>query len=198
VTHAYDSKLRRELAEQTRERILEAFADELAEAGEAFSIPRVAKRAGVATRTVYHHFPNREIQIEELAKWIEKRVGGETELPRSIDDLERYTRNRVERFFAHEHLFRAQLTTGIASTVRARRRREREAAFEACIAKAGLRGEQAKVTGALIKHLVSAKFGVPLADDYGLSPEQMVAVQSWVVGVVAAAIERGELPTPEE
>ncbi len=73
MTRVYRSELRTEQAERTRERILEALVEQLGEGNEDFSIPRVAERAGVSVRTVYHHFPNRDAQIEAVARWLDGR-----------------------------------------------------------------------------------------------------------------------------
>jgi AcrR family transcriptional regulator len=193
TTRAYDSPLRAEQAVRTRERILEAFAEQMAEAGDEFSIPRVAKRAGVSLRTVYHHFPNREAQVEALAEWIERTTGTD-EGPRDVADLPAYAERRYAKFFEHEQLMRAQLAAGIATRVRAHRKRRREAAIDECVRSTGVSREEAAVAAALIKHLISADAGVPLMDRYGLSGEQATVVARWAVELVVQALKRGKGP----
>src|SRR5260370_5138546 len=57
------------------ELILAAFAAELARRDWAdFSIPDVARAAGVSVRTVYHHFPNRDAQLEAVARWLDDQI----------------------------------------------------------------------------------------------------------------------------
>jgi AcrR family transcriptional regulator len=194
TTRAYESPLRAEQTERTREAILAAFAEQLAEAREEFSIPRVAKRAGVSTRTVYHHFPNREAQVEALAAWIEQRLGA-SEGPRDLHDLSAYQARMCQRFIGNEALVRAQLAAGIATRVRARRRRTREQQIEDCVAPYVPEVSEAKAVAGLIKYVISAQGGVVLMDQYGVAPEDVYRVFPWAVRVLAEAIERGDLPS---
>src|SRR5688572_9549807 len=63
----YESPTRREHAELTRQRIIEALMDLLVEERPStISIPAVAKRAGVSVRTVYHHFPTKEALFDAM------------------------------------------------------------------------------------------------------------------------------------
>ncbi len=193
TTRTYESPLRAEQAVRTRERILEAFAEQLNEATEDFSIPRVAKRAGVSPRTVYHHFPNREAQIEALAVWIERTIGPDDE-PRDFADLPDYAARRYAKFLLHEKLMRAQLAAGIASRVRARRRKRREAIIDQCVKGTGASADDALAASALVKLLISADVGVPLMDRYGLSGEQSARVARWAVELIVDALKRGKGP----
>src|SRR5215216_737500 len=57
ATRTYNSPLRAEQMEQTRERILEAAAEQLLEEGlEELSLPRAAQRARVSVPTIYRDF----------------------------------------------------------------------------------------------------------------------------------------------
>ncbi len=194
TVRAYVSPLRAAQTEQTRDAILEALAEQMAEAREEFSIPRVAKRAGVSTRTVYHHFPNREAQVEALAAWIERRLGP-AEPPQGLRDLPDFQERMCRRFQANEALVRAQLAAGIASSVRARRRKAREAAIDGCVTGAGVTGADAKLLGAFLKNLIGAQSGIALLDRYGLSMEETIRVMRWAVRVVTEAIAKGDLPS---
>src|SRR5436305_1111692 len=64
---SYDNTLRREQAEGTRGRILEAVRDLLVESPSLFSIPAIAARAGVSEPTIYRHFANRGALLDALA-----------------------------------------------------------------------------------------------------------------------------------
>ena len=73
---SYQSGLREKQRVQTRNAIVDAFCAMLTEKGpEACTIPEIAKRAGVALRTVYHHFPTREDLLEGLAQAVRERHG---------------------------------------------------------------------------------------------------------------------------
>lgn len=193
TTRVYESPLRAEQAERTREAILAAFAEQMAEAREEFSIPRVAKRAGVSTRTVYHHFPNREAQVEALAAWIEQRLGP-AEGPKDLQDLPDFQARMVRRFIDNQALVRAQLAAGIASRVRAKRRRTREKQIDACVEPHVPDPQEARVVSALLKELISAQLGLAIIDRHGIDPESTSLAFQWVVRVLTEAIARGDLP----
>ncbi len=193
TTRAYESPLRAEQAERTREAILEAFAEQLAEARDEFSIPRVAKRAGVSTRTVYHHFPNREAQIEALGSWIERRLGA-AEGPSDLRDLTQYMARMYARMKDNEALVRAQLAAGIASSVRARRRRARDAQVDQAVAPYVPHEREARAVSALMKHIIGGHSAVAILDQYGVSMQDAGQLFVWAVRVLSTAIERGDLP----
>lgn len=68
----YSSPVRDEAKEATRARIVDALQRVVLEEGvHAFSVATVAKRAGIAHRTVYRHFPSREDLLEALSDVIE-------------------------------------------------------------------------------------------------------------------------------
>jgi AcrR family transcriptional regulator len=190
---SYDSSLRGEQAGQTRERILAAFAEQLAEARDDFSIPKVAARAGVSLRTVYHHFPNRDSQVRALAEWLERRIGVVDE-PRSAGELPAYAARMYERFADHESLIRAQLTPGIAEHVRARRRSGRVAAIERCVRDTNVGPDDVKLASALLKHVISADAGVALMDRYGLTIAEATGVARWLVGLIVGALRHKSGP----
>lgn len=65
----YRSQRRREQAEQTRERVLDAAAELFDERGyEGASIAAIAEGAGVAEETVYAHFRNKRTLLGELVR----------------------------------------------------------------------------------------------------------------------------------
>src|SRR5581483_8306948 len=69
VKRPYRSVRRREQAEQTRTRVLDAAADVFRERGyERTTIAAVASRAGVADETVYTHFGNKRTLLGELVQ----------------------------------------------------------------------------------------------------------------------------------
>jgi AcrR family transcriptional regulator len=189
VTRAYRSPVRQEQMELTRERILAAFVEELAEAGDDFPIRRVAARAGVSVRTVYQHFPNREAQIDAVAAWIDAQAGPDR-LPGSAAELPAYARERYDNFFANERILRAQLAAGVASQVRRRRRRKREAAIDASVAATGVPAEVARRAAAMVKALIGAPFALQMMDEYGLDREETMRAGEWTVRLIVEALRR--------
>ncbi|MBT9549019.1 MAG: TetR/AcrR family transcriptional regulator [Candidatus Sericytochromatia bacterium] len=195
---AYDSPLRAEQAEMTREKILEALCEQLNEAREDFSISRVAKRAGVSVRTVYHYFPNREAQIEALATWIDTRFTppNHLELPTRIEDLPAYTVARSEYLTeAHIDLMRITASPGLAQKIRAIRRRNRDKIIEECVAKEDVPADAVAILAGLFKYIIGVHMLVRVHDTTKLNLEQSIRGCQWLVEIIVKAIQDGDYPT---
>jgi AcrR family transcriptional regulator len=89
-----------------------------------FSVPKVAERAGVATRTVYRYFPTRDALLDAVDEWLRKRAP-EPPPPTGIDDLTRYVRDLYAYFDSHPQFVDLQALTGLGQEVQQRRRRRR-------------------------------------------------------------------------
>jgi AcrR family transcriptional regulator len=101
--------LRADQVNLTRERIIEAFVDQVAGSGfDDFSIERVARRAGVSPRTIYHHFPRRDDLLDAVNQRLTSRFGmEEINEPLETVDLLRLVERVFRRFDDHEPLIRA-------------------------------------------------------------------------------------------
>src|SRR5438477_10604821 len=86
AVRAYDNALRREQAERTRRRILEAVRDLLIASPSSISIPEIAARAGVSEPTVYRHFPNRDALFDAASEVVAEHLGAPP-LPDQADDI---------------------------------------------------------------------------------------------------------------
>jgi AcrR family transcriptional regulator len=100
----YRSALRAEQASRTRERIVDAAVAELDEERDVI-IPAVARRAGVAVRTVYHHFPSKKQLIAAILHRYEARFG--TTFDAAPDDLPELWAQRARAFAQDAALARA-------------------------------------------------------------------------------------------
>jgi AcrR family transcriptional regulator len=73
-TRVYHSELRKEKAEETRERILEGLVKVMAQDGIAeLSIPHVAQASGVSVPSVYRYFPNKRDLIAALDGYAQRK-----------------------------------------------------------------------------------------------------------------------------
>lgn len=88
-TRPYNSRLRQEQAEATRERILDAMAGLYEAEGrlEAATVRAVAARAGVREITVYRHFPNRELLLAGLWERLNRGAGVTVGMPEAPAEL---------------------------------------------------------------------------------------------------------------
>lgn len=71
----YNSPLREQQAQQTRERILDAATRLIAQGASSLTIPAVAKEAGVAVPTVYRHFADKEALEDGVAGYVREQIG---------------------------------------------------------------------------------------------------------------------------
>jgi TetR/AcrR family transcriptional repressor of mexJK operon len=62
------------MAEVNRERVLRAATDSFLAHGYGSSVDVIARRAGVAKQTVYHHFPSKDELFKEVARDLSRRV----------------------------------------------------------------------------------------------------------------------------
>jgi TetR/AcrR family transcriptional repressor of mexJK operon len=62
------------MAELNRSRVLRAATSAFLAHGYRSSVERIARRAGVAKQTVYHHFPSKDELFKEVARELAKRV----------------------------------------------------------------------------------------------------------------------------
>lgn len=75
ASRTYKSPLREAQAEATRERVVEAAIRLIAKDPTTFTIPGVAKSAGVSQPTVYRLFPDKESLIDAAREAVRKRAG---------------------------------------------------------------------------------------------------------------------------
>jgi AcrR family transcriptional regulator len=132
-TRRYVSPTRQAQASATRRAILEAFAEQLSEAGrDRLSPSEAAARAGVSLRTVHAHFPNEASQVAALGEWFDTLlypegvvlVSGPDDLPRYFRDIHRMAlRHPVSRVLASDRgVYRQMRETRRASRLQAIRK----------------------------------------------------------------------------
>ena len=116
----------------TRARIMDALVEVLNTEGiTEFSVQRVADRAGVAHRTVYRHYPNREALLEGIAEHLEApmRAQGLPGIPRTLDDAVEVIDPLFEFFEDHRPLMEAMVIVRLALGTEPARSKERTDAF---------------------------------------------------------------------
>ncbi|TAK85006.1 MAG: TetR/AcrR family transcriptional regulator [Betaproteobacteria bacterium] len=91
-----------------RERVLRAATSSFLAHGYRSSVDHIARRAGVAKQTVYHHFPSKDELFKEVARALAKNVLVE------LDSEPRELRAALVRF-AHAYRKRALGAQGIAT-----------------------------------------------------------------------------------
>jgi AcrR family transcriptional regulator len=131
TTRPYESPLRAEQLEQTRLRILEATAEVLAdeEVGEV-TVPLVAMRARVSLRTVYRHFPTKEVLFDAFGEWGEEHLRlPALSYPETLDEIREMAPQLYRMYEESAPLMRALLSKR-GQEIRARTRPARLRTFE--------------------------------------------------------------------
>ncbi len=187
---AYESPLRERQRAETREQILQAAIDLLAEEGE-LTVPDVAKRAGVATRTVYFHFESKSGLMDALSDVLDAEIGVFT-FPESEDELIDYSKAFWERFLENEKVWRVLYRSRAGADVRERGRGRRFASFKRAIGSRldGLDPADRDVAAAVLYMQFGLAMRFGLLDQFGLTTEQAGRGITWSMQALLAELER--------
>jgi|GEM_PF-818949 len=212
----YRSSLRQKQAAATRELILQALAEQLAVGGlPEFSIAEAAQRAGVATRTIYRYFPNREALLDAVGAWVDQQLG---DLPYPTTPMEVATlaEQAFPRFEQEAVLIQALLASELGKHVRSRLRSKRRQAIATALSPLLSERELAQAINAqainaqamsdvqvvngddqaalaqaitaVIGHLVTAETWQHLRSEFGISGEVSGKAVAWVIRTLIAAL----------
>lgn len=127
----YESSLRDEQAQRTRDRIMGALVEVLADGADAFTVPEIAERAGVSVGTVYRHFGDKKGLLDALIPYVGRRTKLDAlTTPTSIAELADTIRTVFDRLDSSESLIRAALASGVGREARMGASKERVDLFE--------------------------------------------------------------------
>jgi AcrR family transcriptional regulator len=105
---SYQSHLRQDQMQRTREQILEGLIRTMASGIAEFSIPAVAREARVSIPTVYRYFRTKRKLIEALGGYLAEKIGANTtQLPRSPEELATAVREMFVRSDGFDEVLRA-------------------------------------------------------------------------------------------
>ena len=127
----YSSPLRKEQAAVTRERIVQAAVEVLAERPSAeMSNESVARAAGIAARTVYRHFPARSDLLDAVWEEIDHRLGLSQMPATSSVELLSFIPELFGRFDANAAIVEALITSSTGHEMSRRTGQRRLEAIE--------------------------------------------------------------------
>lgn len=201
-SRTYTSPLRASQAEQTHNLILDTLAEMVAEDGfEGIVVNELAKRAGLAARTVYRHFPDRDALHDALAKRIsDLAVWTATGLSEKSSDWPEVIQQVFLEFDAQETVStvaaRLNAVRGRASSDSNQRRssfRDQIRAEFPTLAEAEI-----EALLAVVQLLGSSRTWLRLREELNMTGEQSGPIMRWLLELVLADVEkRGGLPTFE-
>ncbi len=187
----YDISLRREQAEQTRERIVEAIIEQLSDAslGE-FSVLRVAERAGVSEPTVYRNFPNRQAMLDGVREYWAERFKPPP-LPTRSRDLGAHAASNFSFFDENSSVTRAFYEARLAHSYQMHRHKERKKAFLGALADVTDQLEPREIQRAEeVIHLLDSSFGWLTLTEAGLEGEEAGKAVAWAIDTLVRELAR--------
>jgi len=115
----YQSELRAQQAEETRNRILDATLRVMAGGVASMSIPAVAREAGISVPTIYRHFKTKADLLKEMYPHVARRAGFDgIPDPHTLGDVRDGVRAIFDRLDSLDDLARAAVASPGAEEVR--------------------------------------------------------------------------------
>jgi len=190
---AYESPTRKEHAELTRQKIVQALMDLMVDERPAtIAIPAVAKRANVSVRTVYHYFPTKDALFDALPEAARNRGSLEIEDPTSPKELAARAHEAFAYFERNDSLFNALRASEAAERVVPELDRRALARASKAVSPLVDDLDEAsldKLTG-LIGLLVSYDAYRTLTRRYELSKEDAADAIAWTITTIADRAKR--------
>lgn len=188
---AYNSPLRDQQMQETREAILMALYELMSEedAPDDIAIEAIAQQAGIQRRTVFRHFPAKADLLTAFWPWLNARIGTNV-APETLQDLLDGPKTAFPKFDAHEGAMRAALHSRTGREMRMGTVPARRARFAAALAPAigSLAPADARKVEALAHLLFSASAWEALKDYGGLTGTQAGETASWALEVILSAV----------
>lgn len=193
AARAYRSPLREAQAEGTRCRITDATLRVLASGAENFTVPAVAKEAGVSQATVYRLFPSKDALAAAARGALKERFGIDSSPVSSVDELTARNRRHVLAVAEGERdLFAATLALNSMprpATDSKRRRRALSDGLRKDLK--GIRGKERRYLLNMIAMLFSSG-GAGMLARHGLLNEEGAETTSWAIRALIDAAKRDE------
>jgi AcrR family transcriptional regulator len=198
VRSAYESPLRKEQKEATRQRILDAAARLMEDRElQELSFAAIASEAGVKERTVYRHFANKSALLAGLWEWFQTRVryGAIAEAEADLVEKPKHT---FAGFDENEPLARALWSSRQGREFRLSNVEARKNGIKKAIADATSRlpAREATWIAATIHVLYSGAAWSTMKDYWGLSGEEAGQAASMAIQLVLNAVRQGIPPVP--
>jgi AcrR family transcriptional regulator len=194
---SYNSPLREEQAQATREAILQALHDLMTrqDGPEDITTEAIAQAAGIQRRTVHRYFPTREDLLAAFWPWLNARIGAST-APETLADIVAGPLDTFPRFDAHEAAMRAAIHSRTGREMRLGTVATRRARFARALAPATaqLPAAQAEMVEALAHLLYSASAWEVMKDYGGLTGAQAGRAATWALEVILSAVASGGAP----
>lgn len=198
TTRPYTSALRDRQAAQTRDLILDALTTLLGDRrADEVTMRDIASVAGVAERTVYRHFPDRDALLEGLTQRLPLLDGAKPSFEAgSLDELARTSRRLMALLEEHHVAARAEAVLNadprrFSASTRTNSRDMRELLAK----ELPELGERDRLRiAAVIRCLVSTQAWLRMREEFGVPGTESGPVVAWVIETIVRELRAGNVP----
>jgi AcrR family transcriptional regulator len=183
--------LREQKKAEARERTLDAFIALLVDGAADLSHDAVAARAGVARRTVYRYFPDREAMMQAALLRVRSLAGPKVAAPTSVEDILTSLEAVYTGFDKIAPIVIMIRSTPQGRALRKSQNAERLASYTGSLAEAvkALPPADRKLATAMIAVLHTTPW-LEMRDHWGLDGRQIARATGWAIRTLLADLER--------
>ena len=194
--HVYQSRLRQEQRQRTREQILEGLVRTMARGITEVSIPAVAEEAGVSVPTVYRYFRTKRDLIEALGGYMAQKVGFNTSavLPQSLEALMAAVKQLFLNYEGLDDVMRAAAISELSFAMRREAMPARLKMIEMALSpvQAKYSAEDWVYLCRIVLLLTSTATIRAFKDYLNLSGEEAANTVNWAIGMLTQSEARSE------
>lgn len=187
----YESALRADQSRMTRERILDGVRVLFERDPQAaFSVDEVSEVSGVNRRTIFRHFPTKEVLLQEF--WSRTNASlGVRFWPENLSDLTAMPPELFEALDAIEPIIRASHMSGAGHEMRLKANDERVTAFRSSLKPLTERldPQRARQLEAVVQLLFSATAWMTMKDYWGFNGREAGEAAAWAIGALLGVAE---------
>jgi AcrR family transcriptional regulator len=204
MARAYQSTVRAEQVELTRERLLATAAALLEKEGiDALTLPRLAQVASVSTPTAYRYFATTDELLRALLEWIRPRLGQTRERLFAVDlaRAEQLPLENFARFEENAAVLRPLMDSAAFNRIRVTSMAERKVAAAEALRRdvpGAVHDADLQVASGALWTLSSPQTWRWLRDTWALDPDDAARAASWAIRVLADALRKGDGPTSKK
>lgn len=197
----YNSPLRNEQAQWTRDRILDALTELLADKrADDITTKEIAQRAGVSQPTVYRHFPDRAALLEGLTERVQGLLAGRVIPAASLDGLAASVQEFFEMADEAPEALRAEVLLNsdprsFAETTSATSRLMLTAVGEEFT---DLDEHQRAAVAGLLRCLVSSHSWLRMREEFGVPGAESGPLFRWAVDTLVREMRTSGYPAEKE
>jgi AcrR family transcriptional regulator len=190
ATRTYNSPLREDQMELTRQRLLETVADMFADGIAEVTVATVAERAKVSVRTAYRYFPDKEAMFDAFNDWMGDKYGTPP-LPTTIEELGDMGQKLIESFDRNEKLVRAARRSPAGAEARKRRKMMQVKSMSRVVADYAPHLDKAEVTRivGVFLNLLGSEAWLAMRDTLGMTTPECIEAVRWGIAAVVAKID---------